>query len=65
MANSRIARGHVVKAVPLRWRVAAGKIGESVGDWVAYSGVAGLCVAGAAWIFMARRRADERGILAR
>lgn len=45
--------------------VAAGKIGESAGDWVAYSGVAGLCVAGAAWIFLARRRADEHGILAR
>lgn len=44
--------------------VAAGKIGESVGDWVAYTGVAGLCLAGAAWIVVASRRADERGILA-
>lgn len=36
--------------------VAAGKIGESVGDWVAYAGVAGLCLAAAAWMFVASRR---------
>lgn len=36
--------------------LAAGKLGESVGDWVAYVGVTGLCVVAAAWILMARRR---------
>jgi MFS family permease len=41
--------------------LAAGKIGETAGDWVAYSGVAGLCVAAAAWLFTAGRR--QRGIL--
>lgn len=35
--------------------LAAGKLGESVGDWVAYAGVTGLCVV-AAWILVASRR---------
>ena len=42
--------------------LAAGKLGESVGDWVAYVGITGLCLAAAAWMFVAGRR--ERGILA-
>ena len=48
---SRIGIGAGFAAV-----LAAGKIGESVGDRVAYAGVAGLCLAAAAWMFVASRR---------
>lgn len=51
-AALRVAGGLANAVGPL----AAGKLGESVGDWVAYAGIAGLCLAAAAWTFATSRR---------